>query len=478
MPGLRLQGARIGVSLLLLAGASTTATSQAPAAIVVVDMIPKSLSGETNQDSEPFLAVSAADAKAMAASAFTPNPAGSSSGKAPIFVTRDGGQTWVLNVVVPSAGTTADITHASARDRNLYAGILKLPGAPLNELLAKDFLASTPMAIQASRTDNDQPFVRATVVGGKDRVYIGNNDFNGTGDRTATVDVSLDGSASFASARIEARSTVGQDGPSIRPAIGADGVVYAAFFGWRSFNGQIAKSDVVVVRDDDGGSGTNPFTALVDAGDGKPGVRVVKNRSIPWSNAPTLGQERIGSTLSIAVDPADNKLVYVAWCDRTGSDIYTLHVRRSMDGGKTWSADRRRISNATNAALAVGPSGVVGLLYQRLKGTGAASRWETHLEQTKDGFTKVKDTVLANVPGATPPAQFLPYLGDYDFLLAIGNEFRGVFSANNTPDKANFPEGVTYQRRVDFAAKVLKDGAGSTVAASIDPFYFAVPVIP
>jgi hypothetical protein len=168
----------------------------------------------------------------------------------------------------------------------------------------------------------------------------------------------------------------------------------------------------------------------------------------------------------------------VAWCDRTGSDVYTLHVRRSKDGGKTWSGDLAKRSNATNAALAVGPNGVVGLLYQRLVGKGAGSRWETHLEQTKNAFTNLQDTVLANVPGATPPYQFLPYLGDYDFLLAVGNEFRGVFSANNTPDKANFPQGVTYQRTVDFAAKVLKDAAGHTVAASIDPFYFAVPVVP
>jgi len=477
MRGMRVHGARLGVSLSLLICVVPTATTQAPPGVVVVDIIPKSLSGETNQDSEPFLAVSAADTKAMAASAFTPNPAGSASGKAPIFITHDGGQTWLLNVVVPSAGTTADITHASARDRNLYAGILKLPGVPLNELLAKDFLASTPMTVQASRTDNDQPFVRAVAVGAKDHVYIGNNDFNGTGDRTATVDVSLDG-ATFASARLETRPTAGQDGPSVRPAIGADGTVYAAFFGWRSFNGRIAKSDVVVVRDDNGGSGPNPFTALLDPADGKAGLRVVKNRSIPWSNAPTLGQERIGSTLSIAVDPGNSKVVYVAWCDRTGSDIYTLHVRRSTDAGKTWSTDRRRISNATNAALAVGPNGVVGLLYQRLKGAGATSRWETHLEQTKNAFTSVKDTLLANVPGATPPARFLPYLGDYDFLLAVGSEFRGIFSASNAPDKANFPQGVVYQRRVDFDGKTLQDGAGNAVAVSIDPFYFVVPVIP
>ena len=55
----------------------------------VVNMIPQSLSGETNQDSEPNLAVNPANARFMAASAFTPNPTG--SGNAPIYVSTDGG---------------------------------------------------------------------------------------------------------------------------------------------------------------------------------------------------------------------------------------------------------------------------------------------------------------------------------------------------------------------------------------------------
>src|SRR5439155_25533978 len=87
-------------------------------------------------------------------------------------------------------------------------------------------------------------------------------------------------------------------------------------------------------------------------------------------------------------------------------------------------------------------------------------------------------SILASVPADTPVAQFLPYLGDYDYLLAVGNEFRGVFSANNTPDKANFPQGVTYQRAADFNTRTLTDGSGNPVAVSIDPFYFSVPVMP
>jgi len=53
-----------------------------------------------------------------------------------------------------------------------------------------------------------------------------------------------------------------------------------------------------------------------------------------------------------------------------------------------------------------------------------------------------------------------------------------VFCANNTPDLANFPQGVTYQRAADFNTKALTDGSGNPVAISIDPFYFSLPVKP
>ena len=80
----------------------------------------------------------------------------------------------------------------------------------------------------------DQPYVQVATAAsgpkkGKDRVYVGDNDFNATPE-TATIDPSLDAGKKnpfFASVRIESRSTAGQDGPPIRPAIHPDGTVYA-----------------------------------------------------------------------------------------------------------------------------------------------------------------------------------------------------------------------------------------------------------
>ena len=449
----------------------------------VVDLIPASLSGETNQDSEPFLAVQAANPQIMVASAFTPNPI-SSTGNAPLYISEDAGNTWVLSAITPVPRMTCDITHAMSIGENhprgdLHAGTLACAASiTLDESESDDVSSSAIMNVQSSRTNVDQPFVRALAFSNADHIYVGLNDLGQSSGRTATVDVSLDSGATYKSFSIESRKTMGQDGPSVRPAVAPDNTIYAAFFGWRKFNGSMATSDVVVVRDDAGATGSHPFQALKDPSDKLPGRLVVKKVSIPWSNAPTLGQERIGSTLSIAVDPNNSSTVYVGWADRgRKGDIYTLHVRRSTDRGLTWSKSdlpHTTISNATNIALAVASNGTAGLLYQQLSG----GRWVTHVVQSRDAFATIQDTILASVPADKPVGQFLPYLGDYDYLLSVGNEFRGVFSANNTPDRANFPQGVTYQRAADFSRRTLTDGSGNPVAISIDPFYFSLPVLP
>jgi len=451
---------------------------------LVVNMIPFAQSGETNQDSEPNLAVNPANPDQIAGSAFTPDPLGGPN--APIFVSSDGGNTWALNSIVPSnAGSaTGDITLRFATTSGiLYAGILRRPGSlRLNILRTTNFLGASTMTVLVDRTGNgvDQPYVQAATAG-TDRVYVGDNDFNAASGRTATIDQSLDGAIAapiFNSIRIESRVTSGQDGPPIRPAVHPDGTVYAVFYGWRAFTGSQATADVVIVRDDNWGSGATPFSALTDPSDGLAGRLVVTGRTVPWANFSTFGQERfVGSNITIAVDPRNSSVVYVAWADRVGATDYTLHVRRSGDRGATWSAaDIRTITNATNPALAINSRGVVGFLYQQLTGSGASQRWQTHLERTSDDWaTAATDLILADVPANAPAVTFIPYIGDYVHLMAVGKDFYGIFSANNTPNNANFPNGVTFQRNADFATQTLRNVAGTaTVAVSIDPFFFRV----
>src|SRR4051794_22136066 len=263
--------------------------------IQVINIVPKSLSGETNQDSEPNLAVNPSNPVQIAASAFTPDPLGGAS--APIFVSSDGGQTWRLNPIVPSqAGrATGDITLRFSRKGNrLYAGILRFPGSlRLNILRTANFLGASAMTVLVDRTGVDQPYldVGSPTTGpdaGKDRVFVGDNQLSAStgsgGDgRTARIDVTQDGAAAppappppasgFTSIKIESRNTSGQDGPPIRPAVHDDGTVYGAFYHWTTFDSTTGKAtvSVVVVRDDDWGRGATPFTALKDPSDNAAG---------------------------------------------------------------------------------------------------------------------------------------------------------------------------------------------------------------
>jgi hypothetical protein len=459
--------------------------------IQVVNIIPQTLSGETNQDSEPNIAVNPADPLKIAASAFTPNPMGGSN--APIYVSVDGGNTWSLNNIVPSAGSigTGDITLKFAgTSSRLFTSILDGSSFAFEVHRTVDFTSSTPMTQLETRGNEDQPYVQAsTVMGGpdagKDRVFIGVNDFNATGGKTATIEQTLDGapvSPVFSSIRLEKRTTLGQNGPQVRPAIHPDGTIYAAFYRWITSTGSfsantlvITNAELIVVRDDNWGQGTSPFTALTDPSDSLSGRRVATGLSFPFNQTGVAanGQERWGGDISIAVDPRNSATVYVAYSTLV-SGTYTLQLVRSVNRGVNWSGVLLSISNARNPALAINSLGKIGFAYQQFTGSGTTQRWETHFRDSTDGLTWT-DSILCTALSQVPVRTFSPYIGDYMHMMSAGKDFYGIFSANNTPDLANFPQGVTYQRNHSFTTKKLFALDGVTeVAPSIDPFFFKV----
>ncbi|SOB85844.1 hypothetical protein [Streptomyces sp. 1331.2] len=454
--------------------------------IKVVDITPKSLSGETKLDNEPSIAVNPENPNEIVATAFTAAPLGSPF--APVYVSTDGGNTWVLNPVVPGNGGlgTGDISVGFAsQGGQLYTGILNGLTGDLQILRAPTITSATPMSVLVDRSDVDQPWVVAITVSvnghDSDRVYVGNNDAaSPTG--SATVDVSGDARtgpapAGFGPVRLDRRPGTLFDGPPVRIAAHPDGTVYVAF---QSFTAEdpVDKAqmtfDVVVARDDRGGIGAKPFEDLLDSADGEVGQRVVTGRKVRFnSKQRTLGQERTGADLSIGVDPTDSDSVWIAYCDNLGGTAptdYVLHTRHSKDRGHTWSAARPDVVGGKNPSWAVNSDGLVGLVYQRL----ADNQWSTVLELTGDGFATVESHVLHQAPGDVPPAgRQLPYLGDYIRMVAVGKDFYGIFAGNNTPDRANFPVGVTYQRNANFTThQLLALDAFTTVPPSIDPFFF------
>lgn len=457
--------------------------------IKVSNIVPQSLSGETNQDSEPNIAVNPANPSQIAISAFTPDPMGGAN--APIYVSTDGGATWSLNSIVPSAGAsgTGDITLKFAgTSSRLFAAILDGASGDFEVHRTTNFTSPTAMTQLESRTGEDQPYVQAaTVMGGAgvgaDRVYIGVNDFNAPGGKTATVEQTLDGglpAPAFSSIRIETRTTLGQDGPQVRPASHPDGTVYAAFYRWISSTGSwpgntlvISNAELIVVRDDTWGTGISPFTALTDPSDGLSGRRVATGLSFPFNKigVDANGQERWGGDISVTVDPRNSSTVYVAYSTRV-SGVYTIQLVRSLDRGVTWSAVLLSASNAKNPAVAVNSLGKIAIVYQQLNGSGATQRWEVHFRDSLNGTTW-SDTILCTTLSQSPTRTFSPYVGDYLHMMAAGKDYYGVFCASNVPDLANFPQGVTYFRNHDFTAKKLFALDGVTVVSpSIDPFFF------
>jgi hypothetical protein len=435
--------------------------------IKLVNMIPQSQSNETNDDQEANVAVNPANPHIVGGTAFT------NQLPTVIFLSSDGGDTWFEEGIVPVP--TGDYNAKFTRNQ-LYCGTLDPLLACASEGMlvfsSNNPFSATPMTQIDAPPCADQPWMAVETVrrgpdAGKDRVFAAYTNWNGV-TSVATIDISQDGAAAapvFNSVQLENRG-VTRNAPSVRPAIHDNGTVYAAYFDWRAAlvppTWGSTTADVVVARDDKWG--TNNFQDLVDPSDLHFGVRVATGFNANFNGS--LGTDRFGSDLAIAVDPRHKHSgrVWVAWCDMQGSS-YTLHVRESKDRGKTWSPDLLIVPNSKNPGLAINTDGRVGVHCQQL--TAGGSRWEYHVQFTHNGV-HWHDILLANTAATV-------WTGDYNGFIVHGRDFYGAFAADNTPNLANFPHGVRYQRNVNFATQQLLDLSGNpTVATSIDPFFFKI----
>jgi hypothetical protein len=450
--------------------------------VLLVNMISNEHSDETEQNSEPFLAVHP-DGQLLVGAAYT------FSDNPPLYVSQDAGWTWERRAIIPVGSVWSQSFCFSGTGKTLYGAVLGGAYSPesnptLSVLETRDPSAEVPMkviSVLGSREGlADQPFIQARAFTA-DRIYVGQNYFGPelASGQTASVRVSTDGGRRFRLLGVEARPTSVHDAPSVRPAIATDGTVYVAFIRWTSSVGKRAnmrpfRGDVVVTRDDEGAAGSKPFQSLKDSADGKPGRLVAQGRVFPFDMM--LGGQRVGSSLSLAVDPNDSSSLYIAWADLDPSTkAYTIHLRRSTDRGQNWSDDLLTVQSATNPALAVSSAGILGILYQAfVNGRKRDERWETHFQWSLGGYSAWTDILLTSFPttvGPKPVGQ--PYLGDKVHLLSLAGTFYGVFSAPNIPERKYFPQGVHFQRR-HRDGKLLSNNGRLKIAPSIDPYFFRV----
>lgn len=472
----------------------------------IVDIIPVTMSGEFRQDVGASIAVNPNNTSEIVITTLTADPNGGPN--APVFVSSDGGNTWSVKSIVPGngpTGTNGMTVKYGQTSNELYAAVLNWSDQ-MAILRTTNPAGGAVMTTLDSGGDDQPPYIAAMTVpngpdAGKDRLYVAFNDLGQASGPfasglTTTIRQTMDALSAapvFTNVLLDRRPktpgalqdlTPPNNGPYVRPAVHKDGTVYCAFYSWKTWadSGQVVAfvtSDVVIVRDDNWGQSSDPYGSLLDSGDGVAGQRISTNVRLEYNG--TLGFERVGGDLSIAVDPTNSSIVYVAWQQwQEGSggkpDIFWLELRKSTDRGQTWTtAGLAPIPNAKSPGLAINDKGQVGLLYQKLTGTGSKQRWETHLAFT-EGVLPWSDTVLATVL-ATNLSPNSTYIGDYTNIMAVGDNFYGVFCAFNNPETQYWPQGVKFLRNHNYNSLFGTDDL-SPISPSIDPFFFQTGYIP
>ncbi len=426
-------------------------TSALFAQTTIVDIIPKAQQNEHAQNSEPNIALNPADPTKIVISAF-------GNGGNPIFISKNGGTSWALLQKVPAG----DISIGWGGPFNAYMTTLTRSGSAIGTLRLHDPTIKSAfrgVAHSVYRPGGDgpvQPWTEAAFVEGVDRIYVAFNDLSQS-TKTASVRQSRDGGLTWQNTVIERNVPGdGSDGSAVRVAARGD-TVYAVFQRYNHVDAnQDETGDIVIVRDDAGGA--HNFMDLGVSGAGK---AVATGETFPQGS---IGQERLGSDLSIAVDPNNPARVAVAYAAvQSGNIVVVVHL--STDSGASWSKIFTTPADSALPALAIAANGTVGLLYTSYDGTNL----ETHLVQSSNNFTSNTDLLLSKFADQSLVSDFDPYIGDYEDLVAVGNTFYGTFSASN--DTTDFPQQPVFLR--DPALLGTKK-----VPFSIDPFFFKTPALP
>ena len=507
---------RLAVAASLFAGNCTCFTVPPPAwTLDVVDVTPADFSDESFGQPEPTIAVNPVDPNVIAMTAFyVGNASCGATDTGGILISLDGGMSWSLRCALPlhwggasNKKAPSDVTLKFTGDGSkLIAAYLSKPNDAFNHLARVVEITGwetvgTTVATELTPTAGmrlvDQPRVAVSPVGTTFAVGVAEND--GVGNSNGCPGVVIwwwRGTATQNEGCATDRPPlVSPTYMPIRPAIDASGRLYGVYLHQngadndhlvlvRGLLGDPPPSTLFNDLTDDTPAPGFSGTACIGP-DTKIGVRLKPCRYIPtdaiYTPSPPLGnQVRSANQMAIALDPRDvdfnNQRVYIAYGDAVGTDLMTLHLVASDHGGKAIDRDEILvIHNGINPTLAVDKDGNVGFLYQQFTQRCAYfacySYWETHIQVSDATQSAWTDHLLSSTVSFEPPYSAgggFPYIGDYVDLMAVGNIFYGVFSADNNPGYHPTARYLRYLVSNAWGDRELPSG----VAPSIDPFFF------
>ncbi len=323
-----------------------------------------------------------------------------------LVISSDGGRTWAAPKQIAAPGTgqyDAQIVVDPVDGRTVYASWLQNNKSDTVVANSSDYGATwTTVVADSTNAGTDKPIL---VVKGKD-VYVGYDH-----GQTVFVSYSHDGGKTFTSAKVNVNVNFGWSlagGGAIDPS----GNVYFSWAGYTQNGGAKGPVNLYVSKSSDGGK---TWTSnLLDV-----------SSSPPDCSAYSCGWAYLGAQMTMTADAAGT--LYTLWnAGTTDKGPERIYFSKSTDGGVTWSA-KSDVSTAPSGAshafpaIAAAGAGDVRIAWMD---TRAGTLWNVYLRRSTDGGASWSDevdlsTYVAGYSYIQPDGFGYPF-GDY-FEISIDN---------------------------------------------------------